>query len=192
MSRVPVSDANLLDSIKGLKMTVLNKIGLQEGIPAQAWRWYAIALLVLVLDQVSKYWISAVLVTGESMVFTSFFRFTLLHNPGAAFSFLADMGGWQRWFFTVIAIVVSAVLVVWIARVAATKARESLALALILGGALGNVYDRLLHGAVVDFIVVHYREYHWPAFNVADAAICVGAVLILIDMAFAKEPSRNA
>src|SRR5690606_20556007 len=113
-------------------------------VPKQVWRWYALALVVIVLDQITKQWVSAALTYGEPVVITSFFNFTLLHNPGAAFSFLSDASGWQRWFFTVVAIVVSGVLVVWLARVAASKPLESLALALILGGAIGNVYDRVV------------------------------------------------
>lgn len=172
-------------------MNLLNKI-LSNKVPSQAWRWYALALVVLVLDQISKYWVSAALSYGEPAVFTSFFNFTLLYNTGAAFSFLAEMDGWQRWFFALIAAVVSIVLVVWVARVAAGRPREALALALILGGALGNLYDRIVHGHVVDFIVVHYQQYHWPAFNIADSAISVGAVILLIDIAFTKEKPSNA
>ena len=161
-------------------------------ITAQAWRWYGLALLVIVIDQISKYWVTAALNYGEPVVFTSFFNFTLLHNPGAAFSFLSRAGGWQRWFFTVIAVVVSVFLVLWIARIAATKLLESFALAMILGGALGNLYDRILHGHVVDFIVVHYQEHYWPAFNLADSAITLGAVLLIADMLFSKEKTVNA
>lgn len=156
-------------------------------IPAQAWRWYGLALLVIVLDQISKYWVSAELVYGEPVIFTSFFNFTLQYNTGAAFSFLSDAGGWQRWFFTIIALVVSVVLVVWIARIAAQKTLETFALAMILGGAIGNVYDRIMFGHVIDFIVVHYQDYYWPAFNLADSAITLGAVLLIADMMFSKE-----
>lgn len=151
------------------------------------WRWYALALLVVALDQISKQWVTATLTYGEPVVFTPFFNFTLLHNPGAAFSFLSEAGGWQRWFFTVMALGVSLALIVWLAKVCVAKPLESLALALILGGALGNVYDRLVLGYVVDFIVVHYRNYHFPAFNIADSAITVGAFLLIIDMLFSKE-----
>ncbi|MDQ2078128.1 signal peptidase II [Marinimicrobium sp. ABcell2] len=160
--------------------------------PRQVWRWYAFALVVLLLDQISKQWVSAALTYGEPVVFTPFFNFTLLHNPGAAFSFLADAGGWQRWFFTVLALGVSVVLVIWLAKVCVAKPLEALALALILGGALGNVYDRLMLGYVVDFIVVHYRDYYFPAFNIADSAITVGAFLLIFDMLFSKEnPSHD-
>lgn len=161
-------------------------------IPVQAWRWYALALVVIVLDQLSKQWASASLVYGEPVVLTSFFNFTLWHNPGAAFSFLSDAGGWQRWFFTAVAAIVSCVLVVWIARVSVSKRLEAFALTMILGGAIGNLYDRVLLGHVVDFIVVHYQDYYWPAFNLADSAITLGAVLLIGDMLFSKEQTANA
>lgn len=138
-------------------------------------------MLMLVLDQWSKTWFSANLEYARPWVVNSFFNFTLLHNTGAAFSFLSDSGGWQRWFFSAIAALVSVVLVVWLARLDAAKRCEAAALALVLGGALGNLIDRVQFGYVVDFIVVHYQHYYWPAFNIADSAICVGAVLLLID-----------
>lgn len=158
--------------------------------PRQAWRWYAVAVAVLLLDQITKHWVSASLTYGDPVVFTPFFNFTLLHNPGAAFSFLSEAGGWQRWFFTAVAALVSVVIVVWIARVAQRR-WEALALALILGGAIGNLYDRVLLGHVVDFIVVHYKEYYWPAFNIADSAITVGAALLIIDMLFHKDKRHD-
>lgn len=159
-------------------------------IPRQAWRWYILAIVVIALDQISKHWVSAALTYGEPVVFTPFFNFTLLHNPGAAFSFLSDAGGWQRWFFTVVAAVVSVVLVIWLARVS-EKRYEALALALILGGAIGNLYDRVVLGYVVDFIVVHYQDYYWPAFNIADSAITVGAALLILDMLFGKDKRHD-
>lgn len=161
-------------------------------IPRQAWLWYLLALLVVVLDQLSKLWASSVLSYGEPVPLTSFFNFTLLHNPGAAFSFLSDAGGWQRWFFAGLAIVVSVLLVVWIARSQQSGRRETFALAFILGGALGNLYDRIEFGYVVDFIVVHYRDYFWPAFNLADAAITLGAFILIADMFLTKEKKSNA
>jgi signal peptidase II len=145
--------------------------------------WYVIAALIIVLDQQSKGWASETL-EYSPMVFTSFFNFTLAHNYGAAFSFLADAGGWQQHFLSGLAIVVSGVIIVWIARVAKDKWWESAALALVLGGALGNVIDRLQHGYVVDFIVVHYQQYYWPTFNVADMAISAGAIMLVLDALF--------
>lgn len=161
-------------------------------ISRQVWIWYAIALIVVVLDQLSKAWVSANFIYGEPVSFTSFFNFTLLHNHGAAFSFLAAQGGWQRWFFTVLAIVVSIFLIVWIARSATSNKREAFALSFILGGALGNLYDRIQLGHVVDFIVVHYQEHFWPAFNLADSAITLGAFILLADMLLKKEKKVHA
>ena len=159
-------------------------------IPRQAWLWYVVALLVMVLDQLSKYWASSSLAYGERMEITSFFNFTLLHNPGAAFSFLSSAGGWQRWFFMLIAIVASILLAVWIARVALKNKREAFALAFILGGAIGNLYDRIQLSYVVDFIVVHYRDYFWPAFNLADAAITLGAFILIVEMFLTKKEKQ--
>ena len=154
--------------------------------------WYLLAAVVIVLDQWSKNWMSGHLAYGESWAITSFFNFTLHYNPGAAFSFLSDAGGWQRWFFTVIAVVFSCVIVVWIARLPRGRWLESLALAFILGGAIGNLYDRLMLGHVVDFIVVHYQNSYFPAFNLADSAICFGAFLLIVDMLFGHKGGKNA
>ncbi|MBD3648547.1 MAG: lipoprotein signal peptidase [Pseudomonadales bacterium] len=110
------------------------------------------------------------------------FRFTLLHNSGAAFSFLSDAGGWQRWLLAGISVVVSAVIAVWLAKVDGRNRVLAWALALILGGALGNLVDRVMLGYVVDFIVVHYQDYYFPAFNIADSAISIGAGLLILDM----------
>ncbi len=148
--------------------------------------WYAIALVIIVLDQWSKSWISGNFVFGQPYPFTSFFNFTLLHNTGAAFSFLSEAGGWQRWFFSIIATGVSAAIIVWIARLPVSQRWEALALALVLGGALGNLYDRITLGYVVDFIVFHYKQYYFPAFNIADMAISTGAFMLIIDMLFFK------
>lgn len=142
--------------------------------------WYLLAVVVLVLDQLSKGWVVAHLEYGRPWEIARFFNLTLLHNTGAAFSFLSDAGGWQRWFFSAIAAVISVVLVVWLARLKDANRLESLALALVLGGALGNLYDRATLGYVVDFLVVHYEHYYWPAFNIADSAIVAGAGLLLI------------
>jgi signal peptidase II len=163
-----------------------------EKIYQKAWFWYITALVVVVLDQASKHAIEAAFEHGETKVFTSFFNFTLAYNTGAAFSFLAGAGGWQRWFFALIAIAASALLSVWIARTAQQKPREAFALAFILGGALGNLYDRIVLGHVVDFIEVHYQGNFFPAFNLADSAICLGAAVLIIDMLFSKEKKANA
>lgn len=163
-----------------------------EKIYRKPWFWYLTALVILLLDQASKHAIEAAFEYGETKVFTSFFNFTLAYNPGAAFSFLASAGGWQRWFFTIIAIAASVLLSVWIARCARQKPREAFALAFILGGALGNLYDRIVLGHVVDFIVVHYQDNFWPAFNLADSAITLGAAVLIIDMLFSKEKKADA
>lgn len=117
-------------------------------------------------------------------IIDGFFQFRLAYNKGAAFSFLYHAGGWQRWFFTVIAAVMSVVLIVWLSRVAHIKHRESLGLALILGGALGNLYDRVTLGYVVDFIDFYYQNRHFPAFNIADCGITCGAALLIWDSMF--------
>nr|WP_024330506.1 signal peptidase II [Simiduia agarivorans] len=145
---------------------------------------YAIAVLMIVLDQWTKWYATESLSYGVPVPVNAFLDWTLLHNPGAAFSFLSDQGGWQRWFFTAIALVVSLVLVVWIWRLPDDKKLESLALSLVLGGAIGNLIDRVQLGYVVDFISVHYQSYYWPAFNIADSAICVGVALLIVDMVF--------
>ncbi|WP_439136040.1 signal peptidase II [Pseudomaricurvus sp.] len=150
-------------------------------VKTSVWKWYGLAILVIALDQISKHWVSATFTYGQPWVITDFFNFTLLHNKGAAFSFLSDAGGWQRWFFGLIAGVVSVVLVVWMARVETAQRWMLVALALVLGGAIGNLYDRVVLGYVVDFIVVHYQHHYWPAFNIADSAICVGAGMLIVD-----------
>ncbi|KHD07293.1 peptidase A8 [Candidatus Thiomargarita nelsonii] len=148
--------------------------------------WFWLSLLVVILDQVTKVWISANLALYQSIVVLPFFNLTLLHNEGAAWSILATAGGWQRWFLSGLAIVISGVLMIWLSRLKRQQRWLACALALILGGALGNVIDRVIYGYVVDFIDVYYNhEWHWPAFNIADSAISVGAVMLLID-AFRK------
>ncbi|MGI1678810.1 MAG: signal peptidase II [Cellvibrionaceae bacterium] len=153
--------------------------------------WFAIAIVVIVIDQVTKVWAESVLIDGNVIVVTSFFKFQLAYNTGAAFSFLGDAGGWQRWLFAVIAFVVSIGIAIWIKKLA-TSAKtdrywELLALSLILGGAIGNLYDRVLLGHVIDFIVWHYEQHYWPTFNIADSAICAGAALLVFDMLFIQD-----
>lgn len=146
-------------------------------------RWYGLAALVIVLDQLSKWLVLGSLQFGQTVYVAPFWNWVLTYNPGAAFSFLADEPGWQRWFFAVLAIAVSG----WIALTLRRYAGErllSLALALIMGGALGNVIDRIRFGAVVDFVQWHVAGYYWPAFNVADSAITVGAVLLVWEQLF--------
>lgn len=143
--------------------------------------WLVLSALVIALDQWTKALVSAHFVYREVLAVCPGFNLTLAHNTGAAFSFLASAGGWQRWLFAGIALIVSAGLTVWLCRLPAGKTSLALGIALLLGGALGNLYDRVMLGYVVDFVDVYYQQYHWPAFNVADSAICVGAALLLWD-----------
>jgi signal peptidase II len=141
-------------------------------------RWLGLAGLVILLDQASKLWVLANFQFGERLPVTGFFNLVLVFNSGAAFSFLADAGGWQKWFFVVLALAISVWLVLMIRHHAAERLLP-LGYALVLGGALGNVIDRLRFGAVVDFLDFHLAGWHWPAFNVADSAITVGVLLLL-------------
>ncbi len=154
-------------------------------------KWLWLSALVLVLDQVTKYLVTDSLQLYQSIPILPSLNLVLAHNTGAAFSFLSDAGGWQRWLFTVLAIVVSAVILVWIVRLKQHELRLAIALSLVLGGAIGNVWDRITLGYVVDFIDVYYGDWHWPAFNVADSAICIGAVLLIIDALFNKENQQQ-
>ncbi len=145
---------------------------------------FGLALLVLALDQATKLWAATALDYGVPVALLPFFNMTLVHNPGAAFSFLADAGGWQRIFFIVLSTGVSLVLAAWIWRLPHTMRLLGIALALVLGGALGNLVDRIAYGHVIDFIDLYAGGWHWPAFNVADSAISCGVVLLLIDGLF--------
>jgi signal peptidase II len=142
--------------------------------------WYALAALVVVLDQLTKYWVSASFGYGEARAVTGFFNLVLTYNKGAAFSFLAAASGWQRGFFIVIALIAIVVISVLLARHVGDKL-FCISLALILGGAIGNVLDRIAFGYVVDFLDFHIAGWHWPAFNLADSAITAGAVLLVVD-----------
>lgn len=146
-----------------------------------AFAWLALAAVIVALDAWTKAWASANLDFFAAREITSWLNFVLAHNPGAAFSFLSDAGGWQRWFFTVLAIVVSIALLVWLFRLRTGEWRTGLALGLVIGGAIGNVIDRIRLGYVVDFIDVHVAGWHWPAFNVADSAITCGIILLLLE-----------
>jgi signal peptidase II len=140
--------------------------------------YLAIAIEVVFADQIAKWFAQQFLVLGESYPITRFLNWYLVYNPGAAFSFLADAAGWQRWFFIIFGIV-AAVVIVWIIKKNQSDRLLCWSLALILGGAIGNIIDRLHFGAVLDFIDVHYAGWHWPAFNLADSAITLGALLII-------------
>ncbi|NND44653.1 MAG: lipoprotein signal peptidase [Xanthomonadales bacterium] len=144
-------------------------------------RWLGLAILVLVLDLATKSLASDALTLYRPEAITSWLNLTLAHNYGAAFSFLADAGGWQRWFFTLLASGVTLVLLVWLFRLRKDEWLTGASLGLIIGGAVGNLVDRIRLGYVVDFIDVHYAGHHWPAFNIADSAISCGIVLMLVD-----------
>jgi signal peptidase II len=157
----------------------------KSGVMPKLLRWLGLAFLVIVLDQITKAVIVNHFAFGESIRVTSFFDLVLAHNTGAAFSFLAGAGGWQRWFFTIIALV-AVIVIVYFLRKHADEPRFCFALSLILGGAIGNLIDRVVLGHVIDFLLFHYAGYAWPAFNVADSAITVGAVLLAWESLRAK------
>jgi signal peptidase II len=142
--------------------------------------WLGIALVVIIADQFTKALILGAFQYGETRYVTSFFNIVRVHNTGAAFSFLAGAAGWQRWFFIGLG-GVATVFIIWMLKSHGGQRLFSWALALILGGAIGNVIDRMLHGYVVDFIQVHWGSWYFPSFNVADSAISVGAVLLIVD-----------
>lgn len=144
------------------------------------WKWLALALVILMADQFTKVLIVGTYQLGDSTRVTEFFNVVRVHNSGAAFSFLAGAGGWQRWFFTVIGIG-AALIILWLLKSHAGQKLFSFAMACILGGAIGNVIDRLLYGYVVDFLDFHWLGWHFPAFNIADSAITVGAACLILD-----------
>ncbi|RTE64353.1 lipoprotein signal peptidase [Amphritea opalescens] len=157
---------------------------------ALSWLW--LVIIVIVLDLFTKYQASSLLAYGVPHPQLAIFDLTLLHNTGAAFSFLASAGGWQRWLFALIAIAVSGMLLVWMARTPREQHWLGAGLALVLGGALGNLYDRVVHGYVVDFISLHYNGYYFPAFNLADTAITIGAGLLIIDMLWSSDNQNKS
>ena len=142
--------------------------------------WLGLALILLIADQFTKVLILGYYQLGDATYVTSFFNIVRAHNSGAAFSFLASASGWQRWFFTAIGIA-AALFIVWLLRSHAGQKLFSFSLACILGGAVGNVIDRMLHGYVVDFLDFHHGGWHFPAFNIADSAITIGAACLILD-----------
>jgi signal peptidase II len=166
-------------------------------------RWLWLSLLVLILDQATKQWAEAALVLYQPLELLPYFDLTLMYNRGAAFSFLSSQGGWQRWFFIVLAVGVTLVLVTWLKRLKPGEGALAAALSLVIGGAVGNVIDRVLFGHVIDFIDLYYGAEsclpffgtlitnagvtcHWPAFNIADSAITLGVIILLLDAFLAK------
>ena len=148
--------------------------------------WYLITLIILFLDQISKTIIVKNFFYGESQAVSTFFNMVRVLNPGAAFSFLSDAGGWQRWALSALAILVSIMIIIWISRLTNEKWLEGLSLSMILGGALGNLWDRLTLGYVVDFLDFHWMSWHFPAFNLADSAISLGALILILDSILAS------
>jgi signal peptidase II len=144
-------------------------------------KWLWLSLLAIILDQGSKLAIAGAMQLYESIQIMPFFNLTYVHNTGAAFSFLSEAGGWQRWFFAGLALVISIVIAVWLTRLKKHETLLAVALALVLGGAVGNLIDRLAYGYVVDFLDVYYETWHWPAFNIADSAITLGVILMLAE-----------
>lgn len=144
------------------------------------WLWFVLAFLIVLLDQLSKYWASQVLLPYQPLAVLPMFNLTLAFNSGAAFSFLSGAGIWHRWMFAGFSLMMSVILIIMIKRTKPTLRLQLLGLSLILGGAIGNLIDRALFGYVVDFIDVYYKNHHWPVFNLADSAICVGALVLLL------------
>ncbi len=165
---------------------------LDQSQQKNALNWLWITAIIIVLDQITKWLAASRLDLYESVEVFPWLYWTLLHNYGAAFSFLNMPGGAQRWFFLVLTVIISIVLLVWLKRIPRTDRATAIPLALILGGAIGNLIDRSYHGYVIDFIDVPITStWHWPAFNIADSAICVGAVLMIV-LSFRKPPEDDA
>jgi signal peptidase II len=155
-------------------------------------KWLWVSAVILFIDQCTKLLADAMLNLHESIVLLPVLAIRKAYNSGAAFSFLGDASGWQRWFFIVLAIGVIILLVTWLRRLSAGQQWTALALALILGGAAGNLVDRAIYGHVIDFIDVYYRSWHWPTFNIADSAITVGAFLLVLEAFFGRHGEAPA
>ncbi|UAA39992.1 signal peptidase II [Paraneptunicella aestuarii] len=144
-------------------------------------RWLWVAAIAFGIDQITKFMVLDGMELYQSIQIMPFFNLTHVHNYGAAFSFLSDAGGWQRWFFTLIAVSVSGLILWWLRQTSKEQVLLPIAFSLILGGAIGNLFDRLVHGYVIDFLDFYYQNYHWPAFNIADSAIFLGAAILILD-----------
>ena len=155
------------------------------------WKWLAIAALVVIVDQATKLAAEHWLEYQEPVALIPFLNLALSYNTGAAFSFLSDAGGWQRWFFAALAVVVSVVVALWLWRLDADERWTGVALALVLGGAIGNVIDRLAYGHVIDFIDFYVGDWHWPTFNIADSGISIGVAMLIIDSLFRRKPAAQ-
>lgn len=154
-------------------------------------RWIWITVLVIVADLVSKFFATTFLSLHEPVALMPSLNFLLAYNSGAAFSFLSSASGWQRWFFVIIAVAISIMIVVWLRRMPTQERLSGVALSFILGGAIANVWDRIQYGYVIDFIDVYYGQWHWPVFNLADSAITLGAVLLIIDTLFVSKKGSD-
>ena len=157
-----------------------------------AFAWLLMSTLIVVLDLWTKGIATESLTLYRPVELTSWLNMTLAHNYGAAFSFLSDAGGWQRWLFTGLASVITVVLIIWLVRLPTEDKLTSAALGLVIGGAIGNLIDRINNGYVIDFIDVYYRNWHWPAFNLADSAITGGVILLLIDGIFLSVAEKRS
>lgn len=152
-------------------------------------KWLWLSLLILVLDQASKLLIDASLQLYEAIPLMPSFNLTYARNTGAAFSFLSDAGGWQRWLFAGLAVLMSSFIAWWLKKLGQHEKLMAAALSLVLGGAIGNLIDRVAYGYVIDFLDVYYQDWHWPAFNIADSAICIGVAIMLLDSFKAEQSS---
>lgn len=145
------------------------------------YKWLSLSAITLILDQASKLAVDGNMALFDSIPLLPSFNLTYVHNTGAAFSFLAQAGGWQRWLFAGLALIVSGIITTWLLRLEKHETLMATALSLILGGAIGNLIDRVAYGYVIDFLDVYYQQWHWPAFNIADSAICIGVALMLLE-----------
>lgn len=146
------------------------------------WHFISISILVCILDQLTKYLVLENMEPYSSFAVMPFFDLVLVFNTGSAFSFLSSSGNWHLWFFLIFSSLMSLVLLIWMLRTPLQQVKQLFGLAFILGGAIGNLVDRVWHGYVIDFIDLYYKSHHWPAFNVADAAICLGAIILLFTL----------
>ncbi len=146
------------------------------------WHYIIISLIICLLDQLSKYFVLNNLEPYSSIAIMPAVDFTLVFNTGSAFSFLSNSGSWHLWFFLLFSLIMSVVIFIWIMQTPLLQSRQLLSLSFILGGAVGNLIDRIHYGHVIDFIDLYYNKYHWPAFNIADSAICIGAIILLFSL----------
>jgi signal peptidase II len=155
-------------------------------------RWLWLSLIVIVLDQATKQWFESSFMVYEVVNVLPFFNLTLVYNEGAAFSFLSDQSGWQRWFLAAVSAVVTTVLVIWLRGLRQQEQLTAISLSLIIGGAVGNLIDRVLFGHVIDFLDFFVGQYHWPAFNIADSAIFIGVAVMIYEVVFDRGDKSKA